>query len=177
VAFDAGRQAVRDAMELNWQAGKPTPLEYQLLNPLIWSTRFSLQTESTPAVTTTAFMRDDATKLFEHPAFAGWFWQDPALAEAALGLGKQFSPDERRASVTRLAHSRFTPEVVACYQRRLRSMSRWLALASQPEMAARAWTVADHLANCEPAESPFVRRLIQIGLDVALINLRLKNLI
>jgi hypothetical protein len=56
-------------------------------------------------------------------------------------------------------------------------MARWLALASQPEMAARSWAVAEHLGRGVPADSPFVRRLINLGLDIASVNLRLKNLV
>jgi hypothetical protein len=174
--FDAGRQAVREALELNWQAGTPTPPEYRLLNPLIWSTRFNPPTgfpgipevrEHTPA---------DAIKVLQHPAFASWFWQDPALSEAARELGRQPSLEARHACVTKLANSRFTPEVVASYQRRLRGMARWLALASQPEMAARAQVLADQLGTGKPADSPFILRLVGLGLDVALVSIHFKNL-
>jgi hypothetical protein len=176
VTFDAGRQAVREALELNWQTGKPAPLEYQLLNPLIWSTEFNPEAGLPPDPAARAYTQEEALRVFEHPAFASWFWQDAALVEAALSLGRYPDPEERQAIITRLANSRFTPEVVACYQRRLRSMARWLALASQPEMAARARSVAEHLGTGEPATSPFVRRLIRIGLDIAAINLHLRNL-
>jgi hypothetical protein len=172
--FDAGRRAVREAQELNWQSGTAAPLEYQLLNPLIWST--PLDPEPEFQLISTADAPGEASDILDHPAFAGWFWQDPALIEAALGLGKRPSSEERQASITSLARSRFTLEVVASYQRRLRSMARWLALASQTEMAARAWTVAEQLSAVDPTGSPFVRRLIDLGLDIAFINLHRKNL-
>jgi hypothetical protein len=177
VTFDAGRKAVREALELNWHSDNPTPLEYQLLNPLIWNTKLASEAglpvipagpEYTPAM---------AIKVLEHPAFASWFWQDPALFEAVRGLGTQPNPEARRAHITMLANSRFTSDVITCYQRRLRAMARWLALASQPEMAARAWAVAEHLGTGEPADSPFVRRLIGLGWDIAIVDLQLKNLI
>jgi hypothetical protein len=114
VTFDAGRRAVREALELNWQAGKPAPLEYRLLNPLIWNTKLDPEAGLAQIPADRARTQDDAIKVCEHPAFASWFWQDAALVEAALGLGKQPSAEERDASVTRLANSRFTPEVVAC---------------------------------------------------------------
>jgi hypothetical protein len=166
---------VREAQELNWLSGTPAPLEYQLLNPLIWSTPLGPEPE-VPWIST-ACISDEAGDMLDHPAFAGWFWHDPALLEAALGLGERPSPEKRQASVTGLARSKFTPEVVACYRRRLRSMARWLALASEAEMAARAWTVAEQLGTGEPADSPFVRRLIDLGLDIAFINLHRKNLL
>jgi hypothetical protein len=173
--FDAGRQAVREAQELNWQSGSPTPLEYRLLNPLIWS--MPLDPGPQPSLTSTAGGRAEALDILDHPAFAGWIWQDQALLDAALGLGPHPGPDELQAGITELARSGFTPEVVASYQRRLRSMARWLALASETEMAARVWTVSEHLSTGEPADSPFVRRLIDLGLHIAFINLHLKNLI
>jgi len=172
--FDAGRRAVREAQELNWQSGTPAPLEYRLLNPLIWSTPLDPEPEFRPI--STADAPGEVRDILDHPAFAGWFWQDPALIETALGLGKRPSSEERQASITSLAHSRFTPEVVASYRRRLRSMARWLALASEIELAAQAWSVAEQLGAVDPADSPFVRRLIDFGLHIAFINLHRKNL-
>jgi len=119
----------------------------------------------------------ETIKVLQNPAFASWFWQDPALTEAARKLGPQPSQEARRAAVTKLAGSKFTPEVIASYQRRLRAMARWLALAAQPEMAAYAQALGDQLGTGEPADSPFVRRLIGRGLDVVIVNLHLKNLI
>ena len=176
VTFDAGRQTIREALELNWQGGNPTPLEYRLLNPLIWSTRFSPE-PGLPAIPSARECTPAETiKVLQHPAFAGWYWQDPALIEAARKLGPEPSQEARRAAVTKLAISKFTPEVIASYQRRLRAMARWLALAAQPEMAACAQALGDQLGMGEPVGSPFVRRLIGLGLNMAIINSHLKNL-
>jgi hypothetical protein len=49
-------------------------------------------------------------------------------------------------------------------------MAQWLALAGQPETAALAQAAAEEVATVSPAESPFVRRLIGIGLDVAALS-------
>jgi hypothetical protein len=176
VPFDVGRQAVREALELNWQTGRPTPLEYRLLNPLIWSAGFSPDPTRLPLPEERQFSSNEENKLFEHPAFAGWYWQDPVLIEAARTLAAQPSAEARRGFVTRLANTRFTPEVVSSYQRRLRAMARWLNQASQPEMAARAAAVADQLGAGKPADSPFVRRLIGLGLDIAIVSIQLENL-
>jgi hypothetical protein len=173
--FDAGRHAVRNAQQLNWLSGASAPLEYRLLNPLIWSTPLDPEPEFRPVSTI-----DDpasAGHVLNHPAFAGWFWQDPALFEAATRLGEQPGPEERHATVTALARAGFTPDVVGSYQRRLRAMARWLVLASEMETAARAWTVAEQLGAVEPADCAFVRRLIEVGLQIAFISLHVKNLI
>jgi hypothetical protein len=177
VTFDAGRRAVREALELNWQADHPTPLEYRLLNPLIWSKKLDPEAGLPVIPAGREYTPAQAIRVLEHPAFASWFWQDPALVEDARGLGRQPNPGARRDHITMLANSRFTSDVVTCYQRRLRAMARWLALASQPEMAARAWAVAEHLGTGAPADSPFVRRLIGLGWDIAIVDLQLKNLI
>jgi hypothetical protein len=176
VAFDEGRQAVREALEMGWRAGTPTPLEYRLLNPLIWSTRLgpkpalpalSEKQELTPA---------DTAEVLQHPALATWFLQDPALLEAARELGRHPDPKARQARVTRLANETFTPDMIATYQRRLRTMARWLALAARPEMAARAQSLAAQLGTGVPADSPFVRHLVSLGLDIAFIGIHLENL-
>jgi hypothetical protein len=171
VAFDTGRQVVREALALNWQSGTPTPLEYRLLNPLIWSSSFDPEAGSAIVTGAAPYTPVEAIKVLRHPAFANWFWQDPALSEAARKLSQQASPEARRAAVTRLAATGFTPEVVTSYQRRLRGMARWLLLASQPEMAARAQVLADQLGTGEAARSPFVRHLVGLGLDIALVSL------
>jgi hypothetical protein len=176
VAFDAGRQAVREALALNWQDGKPTPLEYQLLNPLIWSTKFSPPAEFPLIPDGREYTAAEAIKVLQHPAFANWFWQDPALSEAAHELGREPSLEARQAWVTKLANSKFKPQVISSYQRRLRGMARWLMLASQPEMAARAQALADQLGTSEPADSLFVRRMVSLGLNVVLVSNDLRNL-
>jgi hypothetical protein len=50
-------------------------------------------------------------------------------------------------------------------------MVDWFTLASQPGAAALARAAEDQLANTCPADSPFVYRLISVGLDVAAANL------
>jgi hypothetical protein len=177
VTFDAGRRAVREALELNWQSDNPTPMEYRLLNPLIWSTRLDPEAGLPVIPAGREYTPAQAVEVLQHPAFASWFWQDPALIEVARELGRLPDPQARQDHITRLANSRFTSELVSCYQRRLRAMARWLALASQPEMAAKAGAVAEHLGTGEPANSPFVRRLIGLGWDIAIVDLQLRNLI
>jgi hypothetical protein len=51
-------------------------------------------------------------------------------------------------------------------------MVEWLTIAGQSEAARLAQAAADELASHPPAESPFIRRMIGIGLDVATIGLR-----
>jgi hypothetical protein len=184
VPFDAGRQVVREALELNWAGGHAPPMEYRLLNPLIWDVSVEemdggaeaqppAANEAAPGAPAPAVASDACTAaLLDHPAFATWFWQAPELYDAAQRLGRRHSLSARSAEVRALAATHFGPELVNLYQRRLAGMARWLALASQSEAVALVSEAARRLADGAPAENLFVNRLIGQGLDVAIANLR-----
>jgi hypothetical protein len=192
VPFDAGRQVVREALELNWVSGHAPPMEYRLLNPLIWGVPVeemsgggeqkpvveevqgaSAQGGETSDASPLAAASDACTAaLLDHPAFATWFWQATELYDAAQRLGRRHTLSARRAQVRALAATHFGPELVNLYQRRLAGMARWLALAFQPEAVALAREAGRRLADGAPAENLFVNRLIGQGLDVAIANLR-----
>jgi hypothetical protein len=110
--------------------------------------------------------------LLDHPAFAGWFWQAPALYDAAEKLGLRHTLRARSAVVAQLAGEAFGSVDVASYSRRLSANATWLRLAGQEAAAVLAQAAAAQLIVGLPAESRFVRRLIGIGLDIAAINLR-----
>ena len=110
--------------------------------------------------------------LLEHPAFAGWFWRDDATVRCRAPLGAAPSAALRAQQIGSLATAHFIPELIASYQRRLEAMARWLALAGQPDPAAMAMSAVHQLTSCPPDESPFVRRLIGIGLDIAAVSLQ-----
>jgi hypothetical protein len=184
VPFEAGRQVVREALELNWASGQAPPMEYRLLNPLIWEVPVEelsggegeqkpAAEESPPGASPLAVASDAYTAgLLDHPAFATWFWQAPELYDAAQRLGRRHTLAARSAQVRELAATHFGPELVNLYQRRLAGMARWLSLAFQPEAVVLARQAARRLADGAPAENLFVNRLIGQGLDVAIANLR-----
>jgi hypothetical protein len=187
VPFDAGRQVVREALELNWAGGHAPPKEYRLLNPLIWDVAVEEMgggegeqpaVEEVPAdvaadAVAPAVALDACTAaLLDHPAFATWFWQAPELYDAAQRLGRRHTLSARSAQVKALAAAHFGPELIDLYRRRLAGMARWLALAFQPEAVALAREAARRFAEGAPAENLFVNRLIGQGLDVAIANLR-----
>ena len=186
VPFAAGRQVVREALELNWAGGHAPPMEYRLLNPLIWDEPAGdlrgAQAGQHPAADEPAANEPGdgaapasdarAAALLDHPAFATWFWQAPELYDAAQRLGRRHTLSARSAQVKALASAYFGPELLNLYERRLAGMARWLALASQPEAVALAREAARQFTHHPPAENLFVNRLIGQGLDVALANLR-----
>ena len=110
--------------------------------------------------------------LLDHPAFASWFWRGEALLDAARRAGTRQSLAARARQIGGLASAHFGPDVIASYRRQLEAMADWLTAAGQPQPAALAMCAAGHLAEGAPAESPFVRRLIGIALDVATVSLQ-----
>jgi hypothetical protein len=170
VPFDVGRQAAQKAMQLNWRSGSPPPLPFRFLNDMIW------QYGAAQAAQAAAGLEDGLDRLtaalLDHPAFAGWFWQAPALYDAAEKLGLKHTLRVRSAAVAQLAREAFGTADVMSYSRRLLANANWLRLAGQDEGAALAEAAAAQLQAAPPVESPLVRRLIGIGLDIAAINLR-----
>lgn len=114
----------------------------------------------------------EVAALLDHPAFASWFWQAEALMATAKRLRMGYLGAARAQEVTALAATHFGPSMIENYRRRLEGMARWLSLANQNDAAGVAVAAAIHLTSCAPAESPFVRRLIGIGLDVAQVSLQ-----
>jgi hypothetical protein len=149
-------------------------LLFRFLNDMIW--QYGAVEAEVEAEAPGSLGRYTAT-LLDHPAFAGWFWQAPALTDAAATLGLRHSVGARSAAVARLAREAFGADDAASYARRVSANSVWLRLANQDEAARLAQVAAAQLrAPAQlradaPAESPFVRRLIGIGLDMALIEL------
>ncbi len=167
-SFDAGRHAVRTALARHWADGTFPPLAYRFWNALLWNapepteeeTRLPVA-EHSPAV---------LAALLDHPAFAGWFWRDEAVVDAARHLGLHPSAAARASTIAKLAALHFGQATSAGYGRRLDAMTRWLSLAGQPEAADLASALCEHLAVTPPAESLFVRRLIGISLDIAAVS-------
>jgi hypothetical protein len=168
--FDFGRRAVGFALERHWVTKTLPPLEYRYFNPLIWTA--GAFGEVTPQPEAGRYSPVQTTALLDHPLFAGWFWRDDAIFDGARRLKPGSSASRRARQIEAVAAAQFTPEMMASYQRRLHAMARWLALVGQPESAALAMSAAEHLSGSTPAESPFVRRLIGIGLDVAAVSLQ-----
>jgi len=164
VSFDAGRLTVQEALRWNWASNRPTPLEYRLLNPLLWCYGPPTPLAAPPAG---QYTPTQAAALLDHPAFNTWYWQSAELFVAAGELGQRPSAVARAERISALASAAFEREVVESYQRRLSGMARWLMFAGQPDVASLAQAATEQLDTLPPAELPFVRRLIGIGLDAA----------
>jgi hypothetical protein len=168
--FDQGRHLVRPALERHWASETLPPLEYRYFNPLLWNAGPLGAAVAPPEAGN--YSPSQTAGLLDHPVFAGWFWRDDAMFDAARRLRSGASASNRTRHIDRLATAHFGADVVASYRRRLEATACWLARAAQPEAAALAMSTAAHIAASAPAESPFVRRLIGIGLDVAAVSLQ-----
>jgi hypothetical protein len=160
----AGRQTIQEALERNRANGSPTPLQYRLLNPVIWLH----EGDGGPAAAEPPPAPDDAAAaaiLLDHPAFLGWHWWPKDLPLSAR-WGAQSSGARARTAIE-AALGQFGPEVCASYARRLRAMQRWLLLAGDGPAAALAEVAARQVEAGQPQESPFVQRLARAGFEVA----------
>ncbi len=171
VPVSVGQQVVAEALMRNWAAGQPTPREYRLFSEWIWASTRDTVENADPAPNQ-AHSATDTLALLRHPAFADWAWLTPAVGVAAAELQRQSSFEARSTRISALAEAEFGPAVVASYTRRLRGMARWLRWANQPEAAMLAVTLADDLLSTRPTESLFIRRLIGIGLERAMVDVK-----
>jgi hypothetical protein len=94
------------------------------------------------------------------------------MFDAARRLRAGASASRRARQIDNIATNHLSTELVASYRRRLEAAACWLARAAQAEAAAMAMSAATHISAGAPAESPFFRRLIGIGLDVATVSLQ-----
>jgi hypothetical protein len=80
-------------------------LLFRFLNDMIWQYG---AVEAISAVAESENHLDRFTAgVLDHPAFAGWFWQAPALYDAAAKLGVKHTLSARSAAVTQLAGEAF----------------------------------------------------------------------
>ncbi len=153
---------------MNWASGKLPPIEYRLFSAALWEVPWQAEDEE-PALADPAQAGNTAA-LLDHPAFVSWFWYTPETEAAARRLGPRPTVTARDREITALAQAGFTRDVIASYRRRLEAMARWLALAGDSQAAEAAMAAAVQLDASPPAESPFVRRLIGLGLDIAAVR-------
>lgn len=172
-----GRQWVREGLALNWAQGTLPPVEYRLFNPLIWlaeptadattdvepASEPAAFTETPTAVESAAAQRGDIASLFYHPAFMTWFWPltEPPPADLADAAA-------RGEFITHVARTQFASATKAEYAKSLHKMARWFTLAGDGETAATVRAAADEVQTLPAEESIFLRRLIAMGLDLAL---------
>jgi hypothetical protein len=192
--FDYGRRLVREGQAQNARQDRPVPVEYRLFGPWLWlyddaqvgASRWqSLGSHDL----TGSSVRGDLTRmlgpagmagsmgslaetavLLSHPAFRGWFaygeqvfqYATTALRKTPLILGS-----DMRGDPSALARIYFDRTMVSRLRRRLTTMSEWLWRAGDVRSAELAMRASETLATTSPAEHPFTRRMIELGLRAA----------
>ncbi|MDY7042480.1 MAG: HEAT repeat domain-containing protein, partial [Chloroflexota bacterium] len=150
--FEYGRYLVGEAQKNNAHTGTPTPLVYRLINDFIWSYQIP---PDVPRRLTPALAQDGASarlaesgRLLDHPDFATWFVESPAVYDLAAQLRQWRHPQHTtlwREAIHQLVESHFDERVLNAYRTRLLAMAEWLARAGDEETARIVLTAADGL--------------------------------
>ena len=91
--FDQGRYVVQAALERHWASETLPPLEYRYFNPLLWDAEPLGAAVATPAAGN--YSPAQMAGLLDHPVFAGWFWRDDAMFDAARRMKSGASASTR----------------------------------------------------------------------------------
>ncbi len=95
---ETGRRWVHLALESNWAAGRQTPLEYRLTNPLIWATEpVGYEEQDWQAASAGDRPPQAVVALLDHPAFETWLWHTPTTQDLAGRLGAKHSLPARQS--------------------------------------------------------------------------------
>ncbi len=173
--FDTGRCLVQEALTVNHARNQVPPLGYAVLSDFLWKwDGYKLDERppvERPSETELATLHVRTADLLDHPAFETWFVQSEALLSVARQLGwgaLAYGQPGQSQLLNGLIRRHFGPEEVACYRNRLERMAEWLWLAGEKKTARLAMAAALTLKEEAPENHPLARRMIELGLVVAL---------
>lgn len=178
--FDYGRRRVMEGLSRH-NDENPTPLEYRLLNDLLWQYDVS-SVEASPRLPNSRPGNDAASAegtgvLLKHPTFDSWFVEseDIYASAARLLLGGALADNEEELTrlLGQLAHSHFGAEELARQQARLTLMAEWLLRAGEAQAAELALSAAAGMRERPVHEHPLLVGMVKKGLEIAMNNLRL----
>jgi hypothetical protein len=179
-AFDVGRRLVRQALAVNHAKNQAPPLGYAVLSDLLWQWDDRRLDErppiERPSPAESAVLRARTADLLNHLAFETWFIQDESLLGVARQLGWGAPADRRPGQgqlLNELIRHYFGPPEVAIYCNRLENMAEWLWLAGEKDAARLAVAAALTLKEDAPENHPLTRRMVELGLAIALRGLAL----
>jgi len=179
--FDLGRRLVLNGLETTFAQQQPTPIEYRLLNDLLWG--YSTHTVDAgahlPEMTPNAMqaLLPQTADLFDNADFSTWFLQNELIYEYAEQLRFTGDGDSVAAApiewVIDIARVSFEDDQIReLYATRLNGMSEWLLASGQEQASRLAAAAAFAMSNVPAAEHPFLLRLTQHGLSIAIHNVR-----
>jgi hypothetical protein len=182
--FDYGRYLVREGQARNEQQGRPVPVEYRLFGPWLWQyDDAQVRSSRWKGVGSTGLTGSggsaeslaETARLLSHPVFRGWVAYGESVLEyaiAALRPSPLIIGSGRGDSPATLALSYFDRAMIERVRSRLTTMSEWLVRAGDMRTARLAILTAETLAMVSPAEHPFTRAMIELGLRAAIEQLR-----
>lgn len=179
--FDYGRWLVQEAQARNARQDRPVPVEYRLFGPWLWQyddAHVGSSRRQSPSLARTAGPTGslaDTAMLLSHPVFRGWFaYGEQVLRHAVSALRRTplVAGSDAGSDPAALARTYFDRAMIARLRYRLTVMSEWLWQAGDARAAGLAALAAETLAAMSPAEHPFTRRMVELGLRAAIEQLR-----
>ena len=177
--YDYGRRLLLQGLTISFGLGLSTPLEYRLLNDLVWG--YQLPSEL-PLRRPTVSPAQQLTllpwlgRLLDHPALESWFVESESVYTYVERMTRWQHIDIHDPAMQRwlmnLVTEHFTPEALARYQDRLVQMSEWFLWADDEDTARLAWVAAATLPHVPPQQHPLVVRMIETGLVTAAENMQ-----
>jgi hypothetical protein len=175
VTFDTGRRLVRQALTVNHAKNQAPPLGYAVLSDFLWKWDGCQLDEHSPVERPSeaelVVLRTHTANLLAHPAFETWFVQSEALLSVARQLGRgalAYGQPEQNRLLNGLIRCSFGPEEVAHCRSRLERMAEWLWLAGEKQTARLAVAAALTLEEDAPENHPLARRMVELGLAIAI---------
>jgi len=176
--FEYGRRLISEAQGRNARTGTPTPLMYRLLNDGIWGYQFSPEAARprmpAGAKAETLERLAESSQLLDHPGFASWFVHSPLVYGLAAQWRQRQHPQRTALwdeAVRQLVERHFDAQALEAYEARLQAMAEWLTRAGDEEAASLALVAAAGLGRVPLVRHPFLVRMVELGLQIAIRNL------
>lgn len=169
---DYGRRQVAAALQRNWATGQATPLNYRLLNPLLW--RWTAPQPAAEPAARPAVEFEDYSELLRHPALGTWFVLTRKIYQAAerfLNGAEETTPQEvdnaLRGLIEDLARD---ADLMATLRASLLALEEWLHLAGEYQAADQAHATADLIVE-NPSNQPLLAQVGLQGLRLAMMGI------
>ena len=169
---DYGRRQVAAALQRNWATGQATPLNYRLLNPLLW--RWTAPQPAAELAARPAAVFEDYSELLRHPALGTWFVLTRKIYQAAERISQRRRRDHAARSGQRAAgFDRGSGEQCRSHgypPRQLAGAGRMAALAGEHQAAEQAHATAELIVE-NPINQPLLAQVSLQGLRLAMMGI------
>jgi hypothetical protein len=118
---------------------------------------------------------NETADLLAHPAFAGWVAYGDVVLQHATSLLRR-SPltvgSQESSKLSNLILRYFDQAMIDRLRDRLKAMSEWLWRAGDVRAGSLTTLAAETLGILSPAEHPFTRGMVELGLRAVIAQLR-----